>query len=100
MTSLALARWLLLSVKISLKQRFIDLVVFMELFLLRRYEIDYRNSVVVDIGAHKGYFLAYALLNGAAVVFAFEHQGKQAAELAMMLESAIPRTGAKARITA
>lgn len=33
---------------------------------------DYDGAVVVDIGAHKGYYAAYALLHGARAVIAYE----------------------------
>ena len=36
------------------------------------YAADYRDRVVVDIGAHKGYYAAYALLNGARAVVSYE----------------------------
>jgi FkbM family methyltransferase len=36
------------------------------------YATDYRGTVVLDIGAHKGYFGAYALVHGARTVVSFE----------------------------
>ena len=36
------------------------------------YAGDYRGAVVVDIGAHKGYYAAYALLHGARSVVSYE----------------------------
>ena len=36
------------------------------------YRIDYQNAAVLDIGAHKGYFAAYALLHGARLVLSYE----------------------------
>jgi FkbM family methyltransferase len=42
-----------------------------------RYDVyggNYRGAVVVDIGAHKGYYGAYALLHGAACVLSYEPQ--------------------------
>jgi FkbM family methyltransferase len=38
----------------------------------RAYESDYADAVVVDIGAHKGYFGAYAFEQGARAVISFE----------------------------
>ena len=44
------------------------------LFLPRRsaYRIDYAGAAVLDIGGHKGYFGAYALLHGAQLVVSYE----------------------------
>jgi FkbM family methyltransferase len=36
------------------------------------YRGDYRGAVVVDIGAHKGYYAAYALARGARAVVSYE----------------------------
>ena len=36
------------------------------------YATDYRGTLVLDIGAHKGYFGAYALAHGARTVVSFE----------------------------
>ena len=36
------------------------------------YSTDYSDAVVLDIGAHKGYFGAYALARGARTVISFE----------------------------
>lgn len=38
----------------------------------RSYATDYADSVVLDIGGHKGYFGAYALAHGARTVVSFE----------------------------
>lgn len=38
----------------------------------RAYEADYRGAVVVDVGAHKGAFGAYALEQGARLVLSYE----------------------------
>ena len=38
----------------------------------RAYELDYRGAVVLDIGAHRGCFGAYALERGARAVLSFE----------------------------
>lgn len=38
----------------------------------RIYELDYTDSVVLDIGSHKGYFGAFALERGARAVISFE----------------------------
>jgi FkbM family methyltransferase len=43
-----------------------------DVFINRCYRPDFRNSTVVDVGAHKGYFSAYALLHGAKRVISYE----------------------------
>jgi FkbM family methyltransferase len=40
------------------------------------YQTDYRDAVVVDIGAHKGYLAAFALLGGARTVLSYEPEGR------------------------
>ena len=49
-----------------------DRRVFEEVFRYDCYPLDCAGRVVVDIGAHKGYFGAHALLRGAAAVVSFE----------------------------
>jgi FkbM family methyltransferase len=50
----------------------IDRETFKWVLVDRAYETDYTNAVVLDIGAHKGYFGAYALVRGARVVISYE----------------------------
>jgi FkbM family methyltransferase len=50
----------------------IDLRTFDEIFVDEAYREDYRGAFVVDIGAHKGYFGAYAALQGARTVVSYE----------------------------
>jgi FkbM family methyltransferase len=45
---------------------------FSDVFLQRPYVTDYTDALVIDIGAHKGYFGAFALLHGAARVVSLE----------------------------
>ena len=40
--------------------------------VLHDYRTDYQNAVVIDGGAHKGYFGAFALLKGASRVISYE----------------------------
>lgn len=49
-----------------------DWNVFSEVFLDRCYGDQYSGATVLDIGAHKGYFGAFALLQGAARVVSLE----------------------------
>ena len=50
----------------------IDWKAFAEIFADEPYAADYRSAHVLDIGAHKGYFGAYALAGGASLVVSFE----------------------------
>ena len=50
----------------------VDWKAFVEIFGFREYAAEYRDAHVLDIGAHKGYFGAFALACGAAVVLSFE----------------------------
>jgi FkbM family methyltransferase len=50
----------------------IDRATFFDIFLDGVYDIDFTGVTVVDLGAHKGYFGAFALLRGAAGVWSYE----------------------------
>jgi FkbM family methyltransferase len=50
----------------------IDWKAFVEIFADESYAAPYRDATVLDVGAHKGYFGAYALACGASVVVSFE----------------------------
>jgi FkbM family methyltransferase len=45
------------------------------------YSSDYEDAVVVDVGAHKGYFAVYALLSGARAVRSYEPEARNFAML-------------------
>ena len=49
-----------------------DRAVVWDIFIRRCYKTEFGNSTVIDIGAHKGYFGAYALMHGADRVFSYE----------------------------
>jgi FkbM family methyltransferase len=51
-----------------------DLETLREMFVPRKnpYRADYEGAVVLDIGAHKGYFAAFALVHGARCVLSYE----------------------------
>jgi FkbM family methyltransferase len=49
---------------------------FSEIFLRRCYDTDFRGATVIDVGAHKGYFGAFALLGGAHAVYSFEPESQ------------------------
>ena len=51
-------------------------------------EVQVRGKVVVDLGAHKGYFAAYALMAGAKAVFSFEPEPTNFACLCRFAETA------------
>jgi len=61
-----------------------DLDTFTEIYLLRVYPPPEQGAVVIDIGAHKGYYATWALANGAAAVISYEPQSAnfEALELA------------------
>jgi FkbM family methyltransferase len=60
----------------------IDWYVFRSIFLREDYRTDYRGSSVLDIGAHKGYLGAYALVQGARQVLSIEPESDNFASLA------------------
>lgn len=64
-----------------------DVRTFDEVFLDGIYETDYRDALVIDIGAHKGYYTAFALLRGAARVEAFEPAPENVASLLAVARS-------------
>ena len=49
-----------------------DWRVFEGIFIAETYAADYQGSVVIDIGAHRGLFAAYALQEGCSAVLAYE----------------------------
>ena len=60
----------------------VDLQTFAEIFVLREYApLDVRSAHVLDLGAHKGYFAAWALRRGAAFVSSYEPHPKNFAAL-------------------
>jgi FkbM family methyltransferase len=65
----------------------VDWRVFAEIFFEGDYETDYGDAAVVDLGAHKGYFGAYALLHGAQAVLSYEPEEQNFALLARNNES-------------
>jgi FkbM family methyltransferase len=58
-----------------------------EIFVEDEYSTDYSGAHVIDIGAHKGYFAAYALVNSAASVASYEPEGRNFASLERAAES-------------
>jgi FkbM family methyltransferase len=50
----------------------IDLRVLAEVFQDEFYESDFRGATVLDLGAHKGYYGAYAALGGARSIVSYE----------------------------
>ena len=59
----------------------VDRVAYFGIFLERWYRADYRGAVVVDVGGHKGYYGAFALLAGAADVRSYEPESQNFAML-------------------
>jgi FkbM family methyltransferase len=59
----------------------VDRVAFLGVFLEGWYDADYHDAVVLDIGGHKGYYGAFALLGGARRVVSFEPEARNFALL-------------------
>lgn len=65
-----------------------DWYVFEEIFLERIYEgLPFARACVLDLGAHKGYFGAYALIHGAERVVSFEPEEANFRRLAATAEA-------------
>jgi len=70
----------------------IDWKAFVEVFGWHEYATaSYRNAHVLDVGAHKGYFGAFALSSGAAVVRSFEPAAENYAALERAASPLQPR---------
>jgi FkbM family methyltransferase len=66
----------------------VDLHVFAQVFLDQIYErLDLTGRVVLDIGAHKGYFAAYALSKGAKAVLCYEPEDSNFRALSLFSRS-------------
>lgn len=63
------------TVLLSGKDFFYDRNPYREIFFEEIYKTNYKNFLVLDIGAHKGYFTTYALFHGAGRVYAYEPSG-------------------------
>ena len=59
----------------------VDRIAYFGVFLEGWYRSDYRDAVVIDVGGHKGYFGAYALLEGAAEARSYEPESRNFAAL-------------------
>lgn len=67
----------------------VDFQVLAQVFLDEVYgELQFQDRIVIDVGAHKGYFAAYALMSGAKGVFSYEPEGKNFTCLARFAEDA------------
>jgi FkbM family methyltransferase len=60
----------------------IDWKTFAEIFADDEYAAQYSGACVLDVGAHKGYFGAYALASGASAVISYEPEAKNFETLA------------------
>jgi FkbM family methyltransferase len=65
----------------------VDRVAYFGIFLYGWYQADYRGAVVVDVGGHKGYFGAYAMLEGALEVRSYEPEAANFAALEKAADS-------------
>src|SRR5262249_39683749 len=59
----------------------VDRVAYFGIFLEGWYQADFRGATVIDIGAHKGYFGAFALHAGATEVRSYEPEATNFAAL-------------------
>jgi FkbM family methyltransferase len=59
----------------------VDRVAYFGIFLERWYRGDYGGAIVVDVGAHKGYYGAFAMLEGAEEVRSYEPESSNFAAL-------------------
>ncbi|MGD9703649.1 MAG: FkbM family methyltransferase [Acidimicrobiia bacterium] len=64
------------SVYIAAETMAIDLAVFVEIWIDRIFPTDCNGRLVIDVGAHKGYFGARALADGALAVVSCEPQSQ------------------------
>jgi FkbM family methyltransferase len=72
----------------------IDFRVMLHVFLAEVYDqLHLSDRVVIDIGAHKGYFAAYALMAGARAVWCYEPESVNFTHLSRFAETA--RQGGK-----
>jgi FkbM family methyltransferase len=70
------------------KTSVIDLRTFAQVFLDEVYSgLEFRDCAVIDIGAHKGYFAAYAMLRGAKAVICYEPEDSNFRALSLFAES-------------
>ena len=65
----------------------VDRVAYFGIFLQGWYSADYRGAIVIDVGAHKGYYGAFALLEGAKEVRSFEPETANFAALRRAADS-------------
>jgi len=66
----------------------IDLRTFAQVFLDEIYGgLSFRDRVVIDVGAHKGYFAAYALLKGAKATVCYEPEDSNFKALALFSQT-------------
>ena len=70
------------TVYLSKEDPVMDGAAFKESFIERQYVARFKGATVVDLGAHKGYFGAYALVNGAATVLSYEPESRNFSYLA------------------
>jgi len=68
-----------------------DRNVIWDVFINRCYRADFGGATVIDIGAHKGYFGAYALTHGARTVTSYEPESENFEYLSMTAASFLTR---------
>jgi FkbM family methyltransferase len=75
------------SVFLAAETMAIDQATLQEIFVDEDYDTDFRDATVIDLGAHKGYFGAFALSRGAASVISYEPERQNFAYLQRALRS-------------
>ena len=81
------------TIQLSYADNETDRNVVWDVFVNRCYGSEFKDATVIDIGAHKGYFGAYALMRGATQVVSYEPERENFEFLTQTAQSFAGRTG-------